>query len=260
MLSGVRSESFLGRRGALAKLAAVLLVTVALVATMDWVSSAVVIAAGLLLVPAAGLRLGQFLRRLWPFAVGAVVAVWGTAVAAEASGETLLDLGFTTVSAGSLELGVAMGARALAIVIPSVLVFSTTDPTDLADGLAQQLRLPARFVLGALAAMRLLGLLAQHWTTIGHARRARGIGAHGGLVARIGATLSQAFGLLVQAIRIATRLAVTMESRGFGAGPRTWARPARTDAADVGLILGGLALAAAATAVSIGVGAWNPVW
>ena len=35
----------------------------------------------------------------------------GTAVAAEASGETLLDLGFTTVSAGSLELGVAMGAR-----------------------------------------------------------------------------------------------------------------------------------------------------
>ncbi|WP_211365016.1 ATP-binding cassette domain-containing protein [Nesterenkonia halophila] len=260
MLSGVRSESALGRRGAPAKLAAVLLVTVALVATMDWVSSAVVIVAGLLLVPAAELRLGQFLKRLWPFAVGAVVAVWGTAVAAEASGEMLLDLGFTTVSAGSLELGAAMGARALAIVIPSVLVFSTTDPTDLADGLAQQLRLPARFVLGALAAMRLLGLLAQHWTTIGHARRARGIGAHGGFVARVGATASQAFGLLVQAIRIATRLAVTMESRGFGAGPRTWARPARTDAADVGLILGGLALAALATAVSILVGAWNPVW
>ena len=267
MLSGVRSDSWLGRSNALAKLFAVLLVTAALVSTMDWVSSAVVIVVSFALLPLAGLRLGQFLMRIWPFAVGAVVAFWGTAVAAEESGAVLLNLGFTTVSEGSIELGYALGARALAVVLPSVIIFSTTDPTDLADSLAQQMRLPARFVLGALAAMRLLGLLAQHWTTIGLARRARGVGTHGGFAGRVRGTLSQAFGLLVQAIRVATRLAVTMESRGFGAGgpsggapARTWARPASFGVVDIPVVLGGLVLAAVALAAAMLTGQWNSAW
>ncbi|WP_235180965.1 ATP-binding cassette domain-containing protein [Nesterenkonia sp. AN1] len=239
LFAAVRSLSWLGRRNALAKLIAVFLITAALVMTIDVVSSGVVILAALALLPLAGIRPAGFLRRIWPFAAGAVLAAWGTAIAAEESGRVLLDLGFTTISEGSITLGLALGARAFAIVLPSVIVFSTTDPTDLADSLAQQLRLPARFVLGALAAMRLLGLLAEHWRTIGQARRARGVGTHGGVVARMRGTASQAFGLLVQAIRMATRLAVTMESRGFGAGPRSWARPARFSAADLPVILGG---------------------
>lgn len=260
MLRGAKDQSWLGRRNALAKLIALVLVTCALVMTIDWVSSAVVILASFLLLPAAGIRISTFLGRIWPFAVGAVVAVWGTAIAGDESGRVLLDLGFTTVSEGSLALGAALGTRAFAIVLPSVIVFSTTDPTDLADSLAQQLRLPSRFVLGALAAMRLLGLLAQHWTTLGHARRARGLGARGGAGGRLRTTLSQAFGLLVQAIRMATRLAVTMESRGFGAGPRTWARPAGFTAADAPVILVGAFIAAAAVGAAMAAGAWNFVW
>lgn len=259
-LGAVRSDSWLGRRSPLGKLVALVLITLALVATIDAVSAAVVAAASFLMLPLAGIRPLAFVARIWPFAVGAAVAVWGTAIAGEESGRVLLDLGFTTVSTGSLELGIALGLRAFAIVLPSVIILSTTDPTDLADSLAQQLRLPVRFVLGALAAMRLMGLLAQHWTTIGHARRARGIGARRGLFGRIGGTLSQAFGLLVQAIRTATRLAVTMESRGFGAGPRTWARPARLAPADALVVLGGAGVAAAATAAALGAGTWNLVW
>ncbi|MGJ9372685.1 ATP-binding cassette domain-containing protein [Nesterenkonia sp. CF4.4] len=255
-----RSLSWLGQRNALAKLIAVFLITAALVMTIDAVSSGVVILASFALLPLAGIRPAVFLRRIWPFAAGAVVAAWGTAIAAEESGRVVADLGFTTISEGSIALGLALGARAFAIVLPSVIVFSTTDPTDLADSLAQQLRLPARFVLGALAAMRLLGLLAEHWTTIGHARRARGVGAHGGFAARMRSTASQAFGLLVQAIRMATRLAVTMESRGFGAGPRSWARPSRFSAADLPVILGGAAIGALAVGAAILSGAWNFVW
>lgn len=260
LLSGRRSVSWLGRRNALAKLIALVLITGALVATIDWVSSAVVIAASFLLLPAAGIRVLTFLRRIWIFAVGAVVAAWGTAVAAEESGRVLLDLGITTVSEGSVALGVALGLRAFAIVLPSVIVFSTTDPTDLADSLAQQLRLPARFVLGALAAMRLLGLLAEHWITLGHARRARGIGAHGGAGKKLRSMLSQGFGLLVQAIRTATRLAVTMESRGFGAHERTWARRARFGTADLPVMAGGLLIGGVATWAAWVSGVWNLVW
>ncbi len=178
----MRNASWLGRRSPLAKLAALALITLALVATIDAVSAAVVAAASFVMLGLAGIRPLAFLGRIWPFAVGAVIAVWGTAIAGEESGRVLLDLGFTTVSSGSLLLGVALGLRAFAIVLPSVIILSTTDPTDLADSLAQQLKLPARFVLGALAAMRLMGLLAEHWSTLGHARRARGIGAKKGLL------------------------------------------------------------------------------
>ncbi|WP_218220795.1 ATP-binding cassette domain-containing protein [Nesterenkonia sp. Act20] len=260
LFGGMRADSWLGRRNALAKLIAVFLITAALVVTIDVVSAGVVVLASLAALPLAGIRAAGLLRLMWPFALGAVVAAWGTALAAEESGAVLVDLGFTTISEGSLALGLALGARAFAIVLPSVIIFSTTDPTDLADSLAQQLRLPARFVLGALAAMRLLGLLAEHWTTLGHARRARGVGAHGGVRQRLRSTLSQAFGLLVQAIRMATRLAVTMESRGFGAGRRTWARPARFHAADVPVILGGALIGAAAVCAAVAAGTWNFVW
>lgn len=259
-LGAVRSESWLGRRSPLAKLIALVLITLSLVVTIDPVSAGVVAVGSLALLPLAGIRPLVFLGRVWPFALGAVIAVWGTAIAGEESGRVLLDLGFTTVSTGALELGMALGMRAFAIVLPSVIILSTTDPTDLADSLAQQLRLPARFVLGALAAMRLMGMLAEQWTTIGHARRARGIGSGRGPASKLRATLSQAFGLLVQAIRTATRLAVTMESRGFGAGPRSWARPARFKAPDVLVILGGAALGAAATAAAVLAGTWELVW
>lgn len=251
LLGAFRSRSWLGRRGPLAKLLALFIITAALVVTIDPVSAAVVAVASFLLLPVAGIRLLTFCARVWPFFIGAVLAVWGTAVAAEESGDVVWDLGFTTVSTGSIELGIAIGLRAIAIVLPSVLVFSTTDPTDLADSLAQQLQFPARFVLGALAAMRLLGLLAEHWTTLGHARRARGLKSQ---------FFSQAFGLLVQAIRMATRLAVTMESRGFGAGPRSWARPTSFTASDAVLVAGALLLAATATGLALTAGTWNLVW
>lgn len=251
LLSAVRDASWLGQRGPLAKLIALSFITLALISTIDPVSAAVVAAASFALLPVANIRLGTFLKRIWIFAAAAVMAVWGAAVAAEESGRVLLDLGLTTVSTGSLEMGLSLGARAFAIVLPSVLIFSTTDPTDLADALAQQLKLPARFVLGALAAMRLLGLMAAHWTTLGHARRARGLGTR---------FFSQAFGLLVQAIRIATRLAVTMESRGFGAGQRTWSRSADFTRADGVVVLGGLVIAVSATALAIWAGTWNLVW
>jgi energy-coupling factor transport system permease/ATP-binding protein len=251
LLSAVRDTSWLGRRGPLAKLVALCCITLALISTIDPVSAIVVAAASFALMPLANIRLGTFLRRIWIFAVAAVMAVWGAAIAAEESGRVLLDLGVTTVSTGSLEMGLSLGARAFAIVLPSVLIFSTTDPTDLADALAQQLKLPARFVLGALAAMRLLGLMAAHWTTLGHARRARGLGSR---------FFSQAFGLLVQAIRIATRLAVTMESRGFGAGERTWSRAARFTPADGVVVLGGVFIAGSATTLAVIAGTWNLVW
>nr|WP_312855693.1 ATP-binding cassette domain-containing protein [Paeniglutamicibacter cryotolerans] len=254
------SGSFLGRANPLAKLAAVILATAPLVASLDWVSGAVVVLASLFLLPLSGLSPVRFMFRAWPLLVAGMLAAWGTALVGNDSGALLLNLGIFTITEGSVSAGVATGLRAFAVAIPSVLVFSSTDPTDLANALAQKARLPHRFVLGALAGMRLLGLLTEEWRTLGMARRARGVGAHGTVAQRLRANLWQGLGLLVQAIRRAARLAVTMEAKGFGTSTRTWSKTSRFAPKDAGVLMGGLAIGAAATAAAMGFGTWNLVW
>jgi energy-coupling factor transport system permease protein len=254
------AASVFERANPLAKLAALLPVTAVLVATMDWVSSGIVLAAAVALLPLSGIRPGEFLRRAWVLVAAALVSAWGTALVGEDSGRMLLEAGPVSVSEGSVLAGAATGLRILAVALPGVMVFITTDPTDLADALAQRLRLPARFVLGSLAAFRLLGVLTEEWRTLGQARRARGVGAGRNPLRRAGSWLGQVFGLMVQAIRRATKLAVTMEARGFGAGQRTWARESRFAAVDAWVVLGGVALAGLAVGLSVATGAFNLVW
>ncbi|GAA1497134.1 ATP-binding cassette domain-containing protein [Paeniglutamicibacter kerguelensis] len=252
--------SFLGRANPLAKLLAVGLATIPLVASMDWVSSGLVVLVTVLVLPLAGLSLGRFLSRAWPLLLAALFAAWGTALVGNDSGDVLLNLGIFTITEGSAAAGAATGLRAFAVAVPAVLVLFTTDPTDLANALAQKARLPHRFVLGALAGMRLLGLLIEEWTTLGMARRARGVGSRGSLGQRVRANLGQVFGLLVQAIRRASRLAVTMEAKGFGTSARTWVRDSLFTARDLWIVLFGLLLGAAATLGAVLAGTWNLVW
>nr|WP_254456313.1 energy-coupling factor transporter transmembrane component T [Paeniglutamicibacter quisquiliarum] len=252
--------SFLGRANPLAKLAAVALATIPLVASMDWVSSSLVVLATILALPLAGLSIPRFLARGWPLLLAALFGAWGTALVGNDSGAVLLDLGIFDITEGSLAAGAATGMRAFAVAIPAVLVLFTTDPTDLANALAQKARLPHRFVLGALAGMRLLGLLIEEWTTLGMARRARGVGSRGSVGQRMRANLGQVFGLLVQAIRRASRLAVTMEAKGFGTNARTWLRTSAYGRRDAAIVAAGLLLGAAATWAALALGTWNLVW
>ncbi|WP_417219891.1 ATP-binding cassette domain-containing protein [Arthrobacter sp.] len=252
--------SFFGRCNPLAKLAAVVLATTPLIASLDVVSSTIVALASVLFLPLAGLKPLRFLLRAWPLLVAGLFAAWGTALVGNDSGATLLDLGVATISEGSMLSGLATGLRVFAVAVPAVIVLSSTDPTDLANALAQQARLPHRFVLGALAGMRLLGLLAEEWTTLGMARRARGVGAQGGALQRLRANAGQSLGLMVQAIRRASRLAMTMEAKGFGGRRRTWARIATFAWRDAGLVVAGLLLGAVATTTALGAGTWNLVW
>jgi energy-coupling factor transport system permease protein len=105
--------------------------------------------------------------------------------------------------------------------------------------------------------MRLVGLMAEEWQTIGMARRARGVGSRGNPLQRVKATLGQSFGLLVQAIRRASRLAVTMEARGFGGGARTWARESTYSRLDAWVLTGGALMAVAAVAAAVFAGTWT---
>ncbi len=254
---GVDLRAPLARRNPLAKLSAALAVSVALLLTIDAVTAATALALELAALPFAGLGPRALARRGWAVLLAASGAAVSTAWLGVDSGPTLVDLGPVTVSQGSLLAGVGIGLRVLAIGVPGVVLLATTDPTDLADALAQRLHLPAAPVLSALAGMRLFGVLAQEWEMLTLARRARGLGGHGRL-AQLGTVGGQTFALLVLALRRATTMATAMEARGFGVRPeRTWARPSLLDRGDLAMMAGGVLLAVAATGAGLAAGTWS---
>jgi energy-coupling factor transport system permease protein len=254
---GVDPGAPIARTNPVAKLAVSLLISAVLLLSVDPVSGGITLAAELLALPWCGLGVRALWRRSWPVAAGAVSAGLATAVYGVDSGVELLRLGPLEVSRGSVASASAIALRVLAIGLPGVVLLATTDPTDLADALIQKLHLPARFVLAALAAMRLFGVLAEEWAALTLARRARGIGGGSGR-ARLRDLAGRLFALLVLAIRRGATLATTMESRGFGTGRgRTWARRSSYAPGDAVLVLGAVVTMTAAVAAAVLTGAWN---
>jgi energy-coupling factor transport system permease protein len=250
----VRGTSAIHRLNPIAKLAAPLLLAGALLLTIDWVSASVALALESVLFFRAGLGLRRFWLRTLPVWIAAPFAGLTILLYGQASGHSYFHWVFMNVSDGSISLAVATTLRVLAIGLPGVVLFVTVDPTDLADGLAQVVRLPARFVLGGLAALRLVGLFLDDWRSLELARRARGVADRG----RLRRFASQAFALFVLSIRRATKLATAMEARGFGAPiQRTWARDSPFGWREWVLVLIGAAIAAVALTVTIVSGHWN---
>ena len=228
-----------------AKLVAALVPTLALLTTLDPVTPALFLAVELAVLPLFGVRPAAVARRGWPLLVTAA----GVAVAAQLFGT------------GGWADSVGLAVRVLAVAVPGIIVFATTDPTDLADALVQNARVPARFAIGALAAFRLVPLLGEEWRLLALARRARGIDAGRNPLAHLRLFASLTFGLLVGAIRRGTRLATAMDARGFASGvPRTFARRQRFRASDAALIAGAVVVAAGLPALTIALGLFRPAY
>jgi energy-coupling factor transport system permease protein len=237
-----------------AKLAASLVLSLLLLVTIDWVSAAVALVLESVLFFWAGLSPRAFFRRTAAIWIAAPLAGLTTLLYGVASGETYAQFLLLHITDGSIALALATVLRILAIGLPAVVLFATIDPTDLADGLAQVWHLPSRFVLGALAGMRLIGLFLQDWRQLELARRARGLGDTG----RLRRFAGQAFALLVLSIRRGSKLATAMEARGFGgATVRTWARPSTFGVREWMLVLAGAAIGAVALTVATAAGSFN---
>lgn len=237
-----------------AKLAASAVIAVPLVLTLDVVSAAVAVALECLLFLFVGLSWRTFWLRTAPVWIAAPLTGVTIALYGQASGAVYFEWFLVRVSEGSLELAVATFLRVLAIALPSVVLFVTVDPTDLADGLAQIWRLPARFVMGALAGLRMVGLFIDDWRALELARRARGVADTG----RLRRIFGMAFALLVLSIRRGSKLATAMEARGFGADiPRTYARDSRFGRGEWMLLAIAAAVSTTAVAAAVVTGTFN---
>lgn len=247
-------EGRFARINPVAKLGASAFIAIPLILTLDIVSAVVALLLECLLLPFAGIGWREFWVRTLPVWIAAPLTAVTIALYGEASGTVYAEWFVVHISEGSVTLALATFFRVLAIALPSVVLFVTVDPTDLADGLAQVLRLPARFVLGALAGLRMVGLFLDDWRALELARRARGVADRG----RVRRFVGMAFALLVLSIRRGSKLATAMEARGFGApGRRTWARESRFGMPEWLLMLGGLAIALIAVGAAILAGTWN---
>ncbi len=255
-LLAVRPGLPLARVNPVAKLGAMVPVSVALVLTLDPVSAGVAAIASLALLASAGLGRLAFSARTAAVWIGAPLAGISMLLYGQPSGTTYFQFGVAHVTDGSILIGASTALRVLALAWPAVVLFLTIDPADLADGLGQTLRLPSRFVLGALAALRLLGATVEDWRMLRLARRARGVGDGWAPVRMAG----QAFAVLVLSIRRGGVLSTAMEARGFGAPVRrTWARAAHFGGPEVALLAAGALVAALSVTVAVLTGSWNVI-
>jgi energy-coupling factor transport system permease protein len=251
----------LARRNPVAKVGAALLFTMPLIATMDPFTPAAALAVELLALPFFGVRPGVLARRAAPLLLAAAgILVTMVLFAADRGGELLVTLGPVDVTTGVLSTAGALALRIFAVALPGIVVFATTDPTDLADALVQNAKAPARFAIGALAAFRLVPLLGEEWRSLTLARRARGVDAGRNPFAKVRLFMSTAFALLVGALRRGVRLAVAMDARGFDAEtPRTYARRQYFTPADTALLVLSLLAAVLIIGASVAFGFFRPV-
>jgi energy-coupling factor transport system permease protein len=251
----------LARRNPVAKVGAALIFSLPLIATLDPLTPALALLVELAVLPLFGLRLSALARRSWPLVTAAAgMLITMVLFAADRTGTLLLDLGPFDVTTGVLTSALGLILRIFAVAVPGVIVFATTDPTDLADALVQNARAPARFAIGALAAFRLLPLLDAEWQMLTLARRARGVDAGRNPFAAVRLFAATAFALLVGALRRGGRLAVAMDARGFDSGlPRTYARRQFFTGADTLLLAGAAALSAIVLGTTVALGLFRPI-
>ena len=116
--------------------------------------------------------------------------------------------------------------RVIALALPGVLLVASTDPVRLADALTVHWRVSTRFAYGALAALRLVPLLATEWQTIRLARRARGVERRPQPARRTsGCSPARRSRCWSAAVRRGTRLATAMDARGLRLRHRAHQRP-----------------------------------
>ena len=242
-----RRPPLVDRINPVAALTAALIPALMLVITIDPISAGTALALQLLLLPLLGVPLRTLALRSIPILIAAPFTALTIVLYGRPSGEVYVEFLLVRISDGSIELALATLLRVLAIGIPAIALFSRPDATRLGDALGQTWRLPARFVLGAVAALRLVTLLRSDASTLERARRARGLGDRGRLRRFAGIML----GLLVLSLRRGSALAIGLEARGFGAPvTRTWTRPAPWRVLDsvivaIGMLVSSIAILAA---------------
>ncbi len=245
-LGDAQLDSVLGRVSPVTKLgiAVVWLIGLALTTRIPppLLLAVVALGAGLTLGSVPPRALARALAPLWIAALG--VGLSNTLFAAangDPAATELARIGPARITQEALLAGAGLAARVIAIASVGAVFTLTTDSTRLADALVQQARISPRFAYGALAAYGSIPRFGEDLTALRQARRIRGL--RGGWHPRL------LVGVLVLAIRHGDRMALAMDARAFGSGPRTAYRTVRWGIGD--LAIGGASLVVLLVALAL---------
>jgi energy-coupling factor transport system permease protein len=238
VVNQAQRSSVLGRTSPLVKLGIAIAWLIGLALTLE-VAPALALA---LVALVAGLELGRIPpdrlgRRLAPLALAALGIAAANLVFAAANANPaaheIARIGPLRLTSEAALAAAGLAARIGAIVSVGAVFTLTTDATRLVDALVQQGRVSPRFAYGALAAYQAVPRLFEDLGTLRAVRRLRGLPEW---------RPSLAVGLLVRAIRHADQLAMAMDARAFGTGPRSTYRPIRWTPLDLLVALAGAAV------------------
>jgi energy-coupling factor transport system permease protein len=245
-LDDARLDSPLGRVSPVVKLAIAVVWLAGMAATLRIVPplilAGVALAAGVVLGHIPSRTFARTLAPLWIAAIG--IGVSNTLFAAsngDPAATELIRLGPFRITIEAAAGGIALACRVIAIASVGAVFTLTTDSTRLADSLVQQAHVSPRFAYGALAAYQAIPRFGEDLSTLRQARRVRGLrgGWHPGLLV----------GVLVLALRHADRMALAMDARAFGSGPRTFYRPTHWSSLDLAVGIGAVAALVGALAL-----------
>jgi energy-coupling factor transport system permease protein len=239
-------DSPLGRTSPVVKLAIALAWLVGLAFTERFgpplVLTTVAVAAGLTIGRIPPRNMARALAPLWIAAIGIGVSNALFSVSnGDPTAQTLVVLGPIRITVDAAVTGAALALRVVALACVGAVFTLTTDPTRLADSLTDQAGVSPRFAYGALAAYQAIPRFAEDLTTLRAARRIRGL--RGSWHPRL------LVGVLVLAIRHGDRLALAMDARAFGSGPRTSYRILRWTWLDPAVAVGAAAILVIALAL-----------
>lgn len=134
----------------------------------------------------------------------------------------LLPGQYLAVHQQALQLGVAMGFRMMAIILSFLIFLSTTQYKDITLTLTEKLKLPYNYVFMFMTALRFVPVFLNEMKSVNQAQAARGWTVDGNNpLIKLKAYKSVAVPLVLISLLKAERLAMAMETRGYGSGRRT---------------------------------------
>lgn len=171
-------------------------------------------------------------------------------------GAPVAHVGGLTVTDVGVLVGTGLAVRTVLVGTLAVVVASSLDPVRLVTSLHQRVGLTSRAAAALLAGHRVLEQLPARWEAVRQAQAARVHGPRprrpGRLPTSPGLLGRAAFTLLVVTLRQAQQMAVALETRAVGSGPRTVRRPVPLGVPD-----GVLAVAALGSVLLVGLVTWR---
>lgn len=152
--------------------------------------------------------------------------------------------------------GLAVAVRMFALVLSFMVFMATTRTEDIVLTMVEKLRIPYDYAFMFMTALRFIPTFLGEVRQVSQAQQARGHSVEGiNPVKKIRAYAPVTVPLVLLSLNKADHLAMAMETRGFGSGPRTYLKDPRPGTADYCLIaLLGLSLALVVAARIAGYG------